>query len=65
MSGLLDDGPEVLLTLAVPMNLRLLSELCSAIAEGAQRAGYTDVAMLTDGTNRIVARRIERAEDGS
>jgi hypothetical protein len=53
----LDDGTEVLLTLAVPLPMRLVAELCLAIDKAAQRAGYRDVAMLTDGTNRIVARK--------
>ena len=55
--SVLDDGTEVLLTFALPLDMRLVAELCKGIEEGAKRAGYTDVAMLTDGTSRIVARR--------
>lgn len=51
-------GPEeTLLTLSLPLGARLVAELLKGIGEGAQRAGYTDVAMLTDGSNQIVARR--------
>lgn len=53
----LEDGAEVLVTLALPLDMRLVAELCKGIEEGAERAGYTGVALLTDGSNRIVARR--------
>jgi len=51
-----------LLTLAVPLPMRLVAELCVSIERACERAGYTDVAMLTDGTNRIVARRVETGD---
>ena len=52
-----DDGLEVLVTLALPLSVRLLAEICGAINDAAEHVGYTDVALLTDGTNRVVARR--------
>lgn len=47
----------VLLALALPLPASLVAELCRGIQEAAERAGYTNVALLTDGTNRVVARR--------
>lgn len=52
-----DDDTEVLLTFATPLPLTLIAELCRSVGEGAERAGYTDVALLTDGSMRVVARR--------
>lgn len=54
------DGTETLLTLAAPLPMMLVAELCLSIGEACERAGYTDAAMLTDGTNRIVARPASR-----
>lgn len=53
------DGTEVLLAFAAPLPLTLMAELCRSVEEGAHRAGYTDVALLTDGSMRVVARRVE------
>ncbi len=50
-----DDGREVLLRLELPLAVTVVAALCHAIGEAAERLGYTDVVMLTDGTNRIVA----------
>ncbi len=49
------DGREVLCTLALPLPLQLAGALGRAIADAAERVGYTDVVLLTDGSNRIVA----------
>ena len=54
----LDDGREVLCTLALPLPLTLLGALGEAIATAAEEVGYTDASILTDGTNRVVARRV-------
>jgi hypothetical protein len=54
----LDDSREVLCTLAVP--LPLVAELGQAIEDAAHKAGYRDVVLLTDGTNRVVATRPAR-----
>jgi hypothetical protein len=56
----LDDGREVLCTLALPLPLALVGALGEAIATAAEEAGYDDVNLLTDGTNRVVARQRER-----
>jgi hypothetical protein len=56
----LENGTEVLVMLALPLDVRLVAELCTGIADAAERAGYTDVSLLTDGTHRIVARRQPR-----
>lgn len=50
-----DDGREVLVTLALPMPLNIVSDLLRAIGDVAENAGYTDVSLTTDGTSRIVA----------
>lgn len=51
----LADGREVLCTLALPLPLTLVRALWSAIAEAAEESGFTDVVLLTDGSNRVVA----------
>lgn len=51
------DGHEVLLTLALPLDLTLFGELMGGVREAAERAGYTDVALLGDGSNRVVGRK--------
>jgi hypothetical protein len=56
----LDDSREVLCTLAVPLPLPLVAELGQAIEDAAHKAGYRDVVLLTDGTNRVVATRPAR-----
>lgn len=58
----LDADREVLCTLALPLPLTLFGEMGPAIEKAAERAGYCDVDLLTDGTNRIVARR-KRADE--
>ncbi len=50
-----DDGRETLLSLGLPLPLLLTGDLGRAIDRVARRHGYTDVVLLTDGTNRIVA----------
>lgn len=55
----LEDGSEVLCTLALPLPLDLIGHIGKAIHEAAQRAGYADVVMLTDGTNRVIARKAD------
>lgn len=57
-----EDGSEVLLTFALPLDARLVAELCGGIADAAARAGWTDVALLGDGTNRVVAWRMRPGE---
>lgn len=49
------DGREIVAQLVFPLPMTLAAELMRGIAEGAERAGYTDVVFLTDGTNRMVA----------
>lgn len=56
----MEDGDELLLTLALPLDMRLFAELVGAIDAAARRRGFTSVSMLTDGTNRIVARREDK-----
>lgn len=58
----LDDGSELLLTLALPLDARLAAKLMGAIDEAARECGYGEVSLLTDGTNRIVARRKESVD---
>lgn len=48
-------GREVLLALALPLPMLLATDLMRAVQEVAERHGYTDVVLLTDGTNRIAA----------
>lgn len=56
----LDDGTELLLTLATPLPLLLLAELLEGIGLAAKRAGYGDVGLRNDdGALRIVARRTQ------
>jgi hypothetical protein len=55
----LDDGSEVLVTLALPLDAGLAAHLMLAIDTAARERGYNEVSMLTDGSNRIVARRAE------
>ncbi len=49
------DGREALVTLELPLSLTLVSALAAAIGRAAAAAGYTDVSLLTDGSNTIVA----------
>ncbi len=61
------DGREVLLRLELPLSVTLVAALCEAVAASAHRLGYTDVVMLTDGTNRVVATppaRVRLVRDG-
>lgn len=53
----LDDGREVLCSLAVPLPLTLAAAVMTAVGEAAEEQGYTDVCLLADGTERIVARK--------
>lgn len=57
------DGTETLLMLAFPLPLALMAELCKGIGKAAERAGFTDAALITDGSGRIVARRAETGGD--
>ncbi len=50
-----DDGRETLVSLGLPLPLSLAGDLGRAIDRVARRHGYTDVVLLTDGTNRVVA----------
>lgn len=52
----LDDDREHLCTLALPLPLALVGAIGHAVTDAAEQAGYTDVVLLTDGTNRVVAR---------
>lgn len=52
----LPDGREHIATLALPLPLDLLGAL-SGFTEAAAEVGWVDVVILTDGTNRVVARR--------
>ncbi len=45
----LSDGRELLVHLELPLPLTLACALMSSIARAAERNGYTDVVMLTDG----------------
>ena len=56
----LDDGSELICTLALPLPLDLIGAVGEAIHEAVVRAGYTDAALLTDGSNRVVARKAEQ-----
>jgi hypothetical protein len=51
----LPDGREVICTLALPLPLHIVGPLGVAIADAMEGIGYTDVVLLTDGTERIVA----------
>jgi hypothetical protein len=46
-----------LATLALPMSLTLAADLMAAIGKVAKRHGLLEPSILTDGTNRLVARR--------
>lgn len=51
----LPDGTEAILTLELPLSLTVVGVLGPAITGALKGIGYTDVVLLTDGTNRIVA----------
>lgn len=51
----LPDGREVICTLALPLPLAVMGSLGVAIAEALEALGYSDVVLLTDGTERIIA----------
>lgn len=51
----LPDGTEAILALELPLSLTVVGVLGPAITDALQGIGYTDVVLLTDGTNRIVA----------
>lgn len=57
MSPAGDPDGDVLVTLHLPMPARTVAALCAGIDEVARSLGYTEVVLLTDGTNRVVARR--------
>lgn len=44
---------EVLARLELPLPLDVAAELMRAIAKAAEKLGYTDVVILTDGSQRI------------
>jgi hypothetical protein len=48
-------GREILLRLELPLPLDTVTHLLLGIKAGAERAGYTDVVLLADGSNRVVA----------
>lgn len=47
----------VLATLALPLPADLAAEILRGLREAAGRCGYRRVAVLTDGSNRVVAAR--------
>lgn len=47
-----------LVTLALPIDVRLAADIASAIHDVAERHGLQGPVLLFDGTNRIVARRV-------
>jgi len=51
----LPDGREVICTLALPLPVQVAGALGVAIAEALEGLGYSDVRLLTDGTERIIA----------
>lgn len=59
MSGV-PDGFDVLVTVALPMPARLAADLFLAISKVAAAHGYGQMAMLTDGSNRIVAGPVQQ-----
>lgn len=48
-------GREALVQLLLPLPINTVSPLLTAIGAAAEQLGYTDVSLLTDGSNRIVA----------
>lgn len=46
---------ELICTLAMPMPLNVVGLALSALAKALERLGYTEIDLLTDGTERIVA----------
>ena len=48
-----EDGSEVLVRLAFPLPITIVPELLKAIGKVAERAGYTDVVLLTDDNGAI------------
>ncbi|GIE29989.1 hypothetical protein Ait01nite_030340 [Actinoplanes italicus] len=48
-------GREHLVTLALPLPLETAGALLKAICEAAEKLGYTEVSLLTDGMNQVVA----------
>lgn len=51
----LPDGREVICTLPLPLPLQVAGALGVAIADALEECGYSDVVLLTDGTERIIA----------
>jgi hypothetical protein len=51
----LDNGREVLCTLALPLPVSVVGAIGLAIVQAVEGLGYTNVDLLTDGTDRIVA----------
>lgn len=49
------DGTEELVRLSLPLPLVTAGHLMQAIARAAEEMGYTDVSVLTDGSQTIVA----------
>jgi len=58
-------GREVLARLELPLPMLLVGDVAAAIEQAARRHGYTDVVVLMDGTNRIVATPPTRNADVS
>lgn len=51
----LPDGREGICFLALPLPLDVVAQLSDAVTDALKRLGYSDVSLLTDGTNLIVA----------
>jgi hypothetical protein len=51
----LPDGREVICTLALPLPIQVAGALGVAIADALEEFGYSDVVLLTDGRERIIA----------
>lgn len=49
------DGREVLLHLALPLPALLAADLMQAVETVATKHGYTEVSVLSDGSNGIIA----------
>jgi hypothetical protein len=51
------DGSEALVTLAVPLPIDVTVALIDAIKTAAEGEGYTNISILTDGSNTITGRK--------
>jgi hypothetical protein len=48
------DGREVLVLLALPLPITIVTDLMEAVAEVAASHGYTDLVLMMDGTGGLV-----------